>query len=276
MFSKLLKHEFKQQGGLLAILSGAALIAGLLGGLAMRFFAKLILEQPDSDAAVIGEILAMMLMMAMIFAIIAYSIGMMILLVYRFYKRHFSDEGYLTFTLPANTHQILLSSITHIAIWSLITGIVAAGAIIFIVSQLMSMAADLASMPFDLVWQEMRLAFGEQLGAGYLVLYILNVVAGGIYSLILPLLAITIGSVVAKKHKLLAAFGIYYGVSMVLSTVTSVISVFTTIGDAFVMESTGQFTMYLTMSVSALLYLGIGIGGYFIMHALVDKKLNLP
>ena len=276
MFSKLLKHEFKQQGGLLTILSCAALGAGLLGGVAVWLLMRTIAERPDSEAAAIGAIFAMLFAMGMMFVVIAYSVGMVILLVYRFYKRHFSDEGYLTFTLPATTHQILLSSIAHIAIWSLITVIVAAIAFVSIFFQMMNVAFTAAELPVDYIWQEIRMAFESQFGVGHLILQVISVIATAVYSLILPLLAITIGSVAVKKYKLLASFGIYYGINMLLSMGTNLLSFATAVGDIFAYEATGRLSMYFTLSVNSLLYLGIGIGGYFIMHALVDKKLNLP
>ena len=93
------------------------------------------------------------------------------------------------------------------------------------------------------------------------------------YQLILPLLAITMGAQVAKKHKLLAAFGIYYGLNMGVSVVTSISNIYLLVSEALINNSASL--MFSTI-FNSVLYLGLAIGGYFLMHHLVDKKLNLP
>ena len=125
MFTKLLKYEFRAQRKLLSILSLSALGAGIIGGLMMWLitgsdviYGSFTTENDFAAAMLIS--FSTTLMLGAIFAIIAYIVAVYILLLYRFYKHHFSDEGYLTFTLPATTHQILLSSILNIIIWSFI------------------------------------------------------------------------------------------------------------------------------------------------------------
>jgi len=271
MFSKLLKHELKSQGGLIGFLSLGALGVGVFGGLLLWLLMNLTKSNMDAPIVAIGSIFSFMALAGTIFAIMAYMIGIRILLIYRFYKHHFSDEGYLTFTLPASTHQILLSSILNIAIWILVSGIVEFISIALILSPVMIPSIQQASEYYFSIEGLMY-----ELSGGTVFLQILSVISIFVYSLILPLLSITIGAQVAKKHKLLAAFGIGYGLSAAIGIVSGIISIFSLIGDAAVSVSSDTIYFVFSLLIPSLLYLAIGIGGYFIMHHLVDKKLNLP
>ena len=86
------------------------------------------------------------------------------------------------------------------------------------------------------------------------------------------MLSITIGSLIAKKHKILAAFGIGYLISMLVSFITSFLSITEL---AAVDSIYGEISMDSTMIVTGILMLAISVGGYFIMHYLVKNKLNI-
>lgn len=280
MFAKLLKHEFKSQAKLFLILSIAALIAGAVGGGMLSLFIHLVETETDSTASILGAIFSMLVMMFMIFAVVAYVIAVMIILVVRFYKHHFSDEGYLTFTLPASGHQLLLSSICNILIWQIISSIVAiisAALIMIPVFSLMSEEMGMTQLIFNESFLEMMYSdLGIEYSGWYAVLRIFSTVVTYIGGLMLMLTSVTIGSVIAKKHKILASIGIYYGINMAMSILTSILSFAALIGDVWVSENIESMSMYLSTGIPAVLYLVIAVGGYFLMHHLVSKKLNLP
>lgn len=271
MFSRLLKHEFKSQCGIFSVLSLAALGAGLLGGGMMALLMHLTESNSENVSSVMGIATAGMLLVGVCLALVAYAVAVELLLIYRFYKHLFSDEGYLTFTLPVTTHQILLSSIVNITIWTLISGLVTLLGILMIVAPMFTMSGNDVGTSLVQDWQLIRSEFGGEL----VVLQIISTIAKAIYSLILPLLSITIGALIAKKHKVLAAFGIYFGINMVISTLSGVVSILTAFSDFMISYSSNDVFYVFSTLVPALVYLGLGIGGYFIMHHLVDKKLNL-
>lgn len=280
MFAKLLKHEFKSQAKLFLILSLAALIAGGVGGGMLSLFIHLVETETDSTASILGAVFSMLVMMFMIFAVAAYVIAVGIILAVRFYKHHFSDEGYLTFTLPASSHQLLLSSICNILIWQIISSVVAlisAALIMIPVFSLMSEEMGMTQLIFNESFLEMMYSdLGIEYSGWYTVLRIVTAVVTYAGGLMLMLTSVTIGSVIAKKHKILASIGIYYGINMAMSILTSVLSFAALIGDVWVSENVESISMYLSSGVPAVLYLFIAVGGYFLMHHLVDKKLNLP
>jgi len=280
MFAKLLKHEFKSQAKLFLILSLAALIAGGVGGGMLSLFIHLVETETDSTASILGAVFSMLVMMFMIFAVAAYVIAVVIILAVRFYKHHFSDEGYLTFTLPASSHQLLLSSICNILIWQIISSVVALISVALIMTPVFSLMSEemgMTQLIFNESFLEMMYSdLGIQYSGWYTVLRIVTVVVTYVGGLMLMLTSVTIGSVIAKKHKILASIGIYYGINMAMSILTSVLSFAALIGDVWVSENVESISMYLSSAVPAVLYLFIAVGGYFLMHHLVDKKLNLP
>ena len=90
-------------------------------------------------------------------------------------------------------------------------------------------------------------------------------IIGALSELIVMMLAVTIGALVAKKHKILAAVGVYYGISILQSFAL-------TFANLSVVDKQTVLGLF---SVTSLTSLVIGIGGYFLMHYLTDKKLNL-
>ena len=281
MFKKLLKHEFNAQRGLFTLLGLSALGAGVLGCAAIQLIIHIVrnyLENPSvilSDGQELFMIVAMMalffLSMVLAFAIGACSVAVWVMLVYRFYKHHFTDEGYLTFTLPATTHQILLSSIVNILIWTVIIALVIIASYSVMLAPVFAMAMQEENVN---IFAEMQSAMTDVYGGSIIVVQIFAIVCTMLGNLILPLLAATIGAQVAKKHKLLAGIGIYYGINAGISFITGILSLVITVADAAIMYNGG--TMFLTFLIPGILYLGIAIGGYFLMHYMVSRKLNLP
>ena len=104
----------------------------------------------------------------------------------------------------------------------------------------------------------------------YLWVSLVNIPAGFLAEIVVLMLSVTIGSVIAKKHKILAAVGCYYGINLVISFVSGICS----LAMAFAAEVNAGWIMGLFGS-NAVLLLIVAVAGYFLMHFLADKKLNL-
>jgi len=292
MFRKLLKYEFKSQGKLLGLITASVLGASVLGGLLIwLLMSQVNLTNMEEGITAIFMILSFLFFIMLVFVIAAYSTAVSILLIYRFYKRHFSDEGYLTFTLPVSTHQLLLSHSAHYAIWSLISVLVAfvalaclfvpfiGGYIAIFHDMLLEFSPADAQMfkeGFAMMWEEMQFAWEQMLPKGYMALTIAALPVSILSSIVKPMAAFTIGAVLSKKHKLLVGIGIYFGLDMVLSMVFSFFNMYSQFADMAIMVSTGEMSMYTTLIVTIVLNLAIAVGGYFLTHHLMSKKLNLP
>ena len=288
MFAKLLKYEWKANAGLLTILSACALGVGLLGAGILRAIVYMSENMLSNELAAIATSSLSSMMVFVVLALVAYALAVQFITLFRFYKNKFTDEGYLTFTLPVTSHQIFLSSFLNILAWlaiSVFVLICAAAMMIFIglgepIEGMYEALGDIfinVDEGVDYIGQSMQ-GFGTFLG-----LSILEIFVAPVYAIVLLMTSITLGCVLAKKHKILATIGMYYVINMVVNIVSSIISMVPTIllvfngmndNDAFV----DRYFVYmaLTVGLTLLLQVGLAIGGYFWSTYLMKHKLNLP
>lgn len=267
MFTKLLKQEWRATRGILGVLCLICLSAALLGGGAMRFLVKVSSDAEEQNLLVV---LCVLTMIASILAIAVCLVASLFLSIWRFYKSRFTDEGYLTFTLPVTAHQIVLSSMANSAIVIVLatfTGIAGYGVLFLLgISGVEGFWPALWEVSPRLL-QLLREALAS-IQPGHVILSVLSFLVGFACELVILMLAVTTGAVIAKKHKILAAIGVYYGINMVLSVVSTV---------SMLTLASGSQSELLTrfLGTSGLLGLAITAGGYFLMYYLIDKKLNL-
>ena len=284
MFSKLLKHEWKANWRLLSILSLAVIIAAVVGTIALRVLVNYGDRLSESNSFLNLLLLPLGLLVFVSFlALVVYAAAVLFVLLFRFYKNKFTDEGYLTFTLPVTNHQIFLSSAVNMLIWSVISVVLVI--LLFVVMILigtstsgfinMELIRELRSLKFIL--PEMAEAYSEILGDSYGILTLISILISPVYNVVLAMTCITLGAVVAKKHKILAAIGIYYGANTVLGILSSAITTVPSllfIGNDGLASSDLYFT--LTMVAQLLIYAAVIVGGYFLSTKLMKNKLNLP
>ncbi len=110
MLKKLIKHEFRATGRIM----WPAFAGMLVLSLAMRF-AQVVLTSPDSLWLL--DDLSMIVTVIFVFGLIAMCFAPMVLSAVRFKSHVFSDEGYLTLTLPVSMHQLLASKLLVSAVW---------------------------------------------------------------------------------------------------------------------------------------------------------------
>ena len=136
MLGKLIKHEFRATGRILlpvylVMLLTAALVRGF----------QVLTEQTA------GEFMRAL-------AVFGGSILAFVLMIYRFYKNLMTDEGYLMFTLPVTTGQLIWSKMIVSAVWLLAT---AAMDVLSMFISVFDSAAwrDIFQLP-GLLWQQLR------------------------------------------------------------------------------------------------------------------------
>ena len=269
MFTKLLKHEWRATRGMLGTLSLVCLGASLLGGLTMRYLMLASTQNAEHNVIVVLNVLAMVA--AMIVVAVAGVAGLF-LYIGRFYKSRFTDEGYLTFTLPVSTHQNLLSSMVNSAIGMVIVFFVICAALCI------WLMIGFTGIPgfYKTVWEKLPelwegfLHVCDQMPWKYVGLFLLNVLTGSVCELVLLMLSVTIGSIIAKKHKILAAVGVYYGINVAISMVTSFAMTVQVVSGGEIVNAVLRF-----FSGTAALMVLVSVVGYFAMYWLIDRKLNL-
>ena len=265
MFAKLLKHEWKATCGTLGAMSLGALGAGVLGAVLLRILTN---ASNDVNSGALEGVLTIALVF-LILGLVAYMAAVWILLLRRFYKNKFTDEGYLTFTLPAKSWEIFLSSVVNTLVWQILCGLVLFVAIVIMVGFGLGGTMEESQEIYQEVYGSDTYILSDTLG-----LSLLNVVVSLVGSTVLVLTCITLGATFAKKHKIMAAIGIYYGLSAVQSTLSTVVNAVLLVSadsyDAVIgaMESTYLCQILITTLLAT--------GGYFLSVHMMKKNLNLP
>lgn len=263
MFAKLLKYEWRSNAAACGILSLCVLGVSLLGGIVLR---NLVTSDIDIEGSAIVSLSLMMLLVVL--SLVAYAIAIYILQLVRFYKNKFTDEGYLTFTLPVNAHQIFLSSAVSMLIWTVISVLVLGASVLIMYL--------IATVGIDYPIEEVTDLLGtETYPDGYTIVTVLSQVVSAIFGVILPLTCLTVGASIAKKHKILAAFGIYYVINMIMNFVQGMMTTASLLGTAVYSED-----VYLQMEMenaitTMIVQLVLAVAGYFLSTGLMKKKLNL-
>ena len=290
MFAKLLKHEWRAARGVIALLCVIILISGLTIGSAASFMLRaesasgntimhydsrygstaLPEEADDEGMSDSTMVLCVLLVMAGVIAIAVCTAASLFFVIYRFYKRCFTDEGYLTFTLPVNNHQILLSSITNCIFCELLTFVAAAAAAAIIGGMFLlalNSTQTIAWADVWVSWEEIWQQIADSLrkNANQFALMGFSSIVGAFSELILLMLSVTIGALIARKHKILAAVGVYYGIGMVQSFVMSMV----------MLNATTSEDVNALLASPGIMGLLLSVCGYFLMHWLISKKLNL-
>ena len=135
MLGKLIKHEFRATGRLMAPLFGALLLLAVFVRVS-----DLILSA--ADVPVFFEALNALLLVVYVLAILGVTVFASILMIKRFHQNFLTDEGYLMFTLPAGVHSLLWSKLITAALFFIFTFLADALAVAIVVWR-GGMAADI-------------------------------------------------------------------------------------------------------------------------------------
>ena len=286
MLRKLLKYDMKAVFRVWWILAVSVLGVSIAGSFVMRFLFEHEDRMQDSALFMTGFSL---FMVAAIFFIIASAIVTWLLIYLRFYRNLFTDEGYLTFTLPVSRGTLFAAKTANAVIWSamqmLLYGVCLL--IFFLIAPPpekgegffnLFIFEGLADVVSD-IWKEVGAWLLVYIVEALLILLVLSV-----YSASLVHFCITVGSILAKKHKLLAAIGVYYAVTMVLNTATQVlrtIFVFSYSGGFYDLldelpEAMYEPTFALMLGAVVTVCAALACVMYCVTQNTLERKLNLP
>ena len=292
MFKKLMKYDLTSVWRLWWIILITMPCATVIGSFAIRFAIGSSVSSNTVDIVV--TILAGLLGAACFLIIPVAGVLTAILVFMRFYKNLFSDEGYLTFTLPVSRRSILLSKTLNAFIWfSLYSVLVfvcicAAALIIPPVNPGEGLFDPIVyvetykvlSVPFEYLIGDVLSAIGWVFI--FTVEIILSCVVAQFVTINIIHFCITVGSVVAKKAKILTAIGVYYGISVISSFVQQSFSLIFSLGmeDGFSVYLSGSASSQATI-IALIFFIVILIAAavaaifYCLTQWLIDRKLNL-
>ena len=259
MLKKLIKHEFKATYRFylpiyigLAVL--VALACGFLNIVEIFDVNELFLSITLPLGAVVG-------LLAIIFALISPYIFICL----RFYRSTATREGYLTFTLPASTNQILFSKFLVSFFWAVLT----VGVTTLAIFVLLAVGFD-PDMTFTAIHQLFH-------SSEFNFTTILSFVVGYANSILSIYTAISLGQFV-RDHRVIASIAFYAATYTVQQIVNLVVLIPIMIGSGVL--SSGETLNYSDLGimsvVSIILSLVFCVIFYFVSERILDRKLNLP
>ncbi len=261
MLGKLYKYEWKATARLFIPFYIAMLVFSLIN----RVFLQINVQ--DSWLA----IPAGMMMFAFVMITVATLALTVIIMIQRFYKNLMGDEGYLMFTLPVKPWQHIVSKLLIVCVWTFLSLFVVIIALLAMLGN-REVFAEMSRIYNGFVNTEMP--FNKWLAvAGLLV----TLIASTIASILQVYAAIALGQLFAK-HKLVASFGAYLVLNVVLQILVSLAFGlgYLAFPSAFVMTEMPKTSFFVlmfwgTMAINII----TGAGFFFLTNYILKKRLNL-
>lgn len=270
MLTKLIKYEWKSNWKIPAILNGIMLVLAVLIGLTFAF------PVWENDNVALNMLVVSSWVMYYV-AIVGITLGVTLYLAVRFYKSMYTDEGYLTHTLPVTAHQLLLAKGIHIAVWTALTSLAVVASWIITGGMVLMFHGSLLAEFRELwvaLWKEIRQDFGFPT-VNFCCSVLFMLVASVLYNVTMIMGSVSIGQNLTG-HKVLGSIGAYFGLNTVVSTASTVISalamLYQEVWSAADTLFSGISIMYWVVGV---IFAGISVGLYFLSEYMTRKSLNL-
>lgn len=292
MLGKLMKHEWKSTYKI----CGALLIfLVLMTALACISFRTPMWSMAMRDSNMTNfvptplDFAGLMSLLFYILSMVGVVWGAVIYLGVHFYKTMYSEEGYLTHTLPVTSHQLLLGKILTGGFWYLLVLLVMLLSVFCLVFSLLGVAFS-ASMDGMSLWQylaehmdeivaQMNTIFRFNL-ARNLIMSAVMIIIGAFTSVVSLFGAITVGQLFGK-HRVMMSIVSYFAISVVSQIVNSLVTLPFSIANSRRMIShsygwvnTDSFSIS-TSLISLAVSIVIAVVLYFVSNYIITKKLNL-
>lgn len=217
---------------------------------------------------------------------VVFCIITLVLILVRYYKNFFTDEGYLTFTLPVSRAKLVNSKIIMAFFWAAVTVLVCLvsyflfalcadfSAISEFFTEVFNNSGSSGDIGTEPDWVEFFSALGYIFG--YLALGFFTVVS----NFMMMLTSITVGATLVKRAKMVLGIGIYVAATYVTGIISSILSFLSVSvwseGLWNLSEKAAAVTGNIFLWTNVLLFAALGVGAYILNLKLIQKKLNLP
>ena len=273
MLKKLLKYDLRSVFRFWWIVALISVGMAVLGG-----FAQSILY--DNDIPRVINVIASIVVFFSYFCMMGLAVLTQVLLFIRFYRNFFTDEGYLTFTLPVKRETLLNSKVLAGFIAMAAAAAVCAlnFSIIFAIPQyevfrsgefFRGIKEGLREIPDHLVGPLIIMGI-EMLVLAALVLLL---------SVLFLYCCITFGSMLVKKGKLFASIGMYYGIGSSIISAMQLIMILSVGSITVWMEPISEWqapTIVTLILLGGILFLAALCAlVYAFTHWMLGRKLNL-
>lgn len=221
-----------------------------------------------------------------IIMLIGLNYGIIIYMGVRFYKTMYTDEGYLTHTLPVSKHQILISKILNSGLWYVLVEL---GVVLSVFVLVFSMIGAVLPEGYSWadVWRELesqryfinemfREIFGMTINGYFGMLLVVSVISP-FCTMIILFGAISLGQLFTK-HRVLMAIVSYVGIMIVANIITSIVQSAFSVN--FMMNYSSENALagsYMNVSIwtSTILSVLEAVGLYFVSYYVTSRRLNM-
>lgn len=287
MLGKLIKYDFRALSRTLFPLQ----IGVLSGGLLATLLVALTLRIGGSAGQNVSSLLRGLIMgvsatasVLIAIAIAASAFVTFLLVCLHFYNNFLGDEGYLTFTLPVTTGRLLWAKVIAGMLWLLINAaVILITILIFAVfgtttdsimnNDVLLMIKELFSriVPEAARYVNMPLVIAEAVVAAFVALAA---------QLMEWYFAIVVGGQVAKKHRILAAIGMYLLINMGVGVITSAFTAFVAFGETafgLTLDSIGDVSAFGSSVMGWGIAFSAGLFALFFLlsRSILKRNLNL-
>jgi hypothetical protein len=288
MLKKLMKHDFRALSRTLFPLQvgilGGGLVATLLTALTIRLGEH---TATEGGSALLRQLIMGVSATASVLigiAIMASALVTLLLICYHFYRSFLGDEGYLTFTLPVPTSKLIWSKLLTGMFWTAINAVV-----ILVTLLIFSVFGTTSNSIVNTeVLQAFRMFFTDILPKASQYVNVPLVAVEFVVITILALasqmleiyFAIVVGGQVAKKHRILAAIGMYLLINMGVGIVSSTFMSLIALGEGVAnlsFNTAQEFSVVMTSVFGwfGVLFAGLSVLFFFLIRSILKKNLNL-
>lgn len=283
MLRKTLKYDLNAVYKIWLILTVTVLAISFVGGLSLR---DIIVSSGEEqfDAFTLFSTFGLIVT---IFSIAAYILIVELLVLYRYYQNFFTDEAYLTFTLPVKRRTLFNSKLINAFIWS-VANIAVVTAAVLIIMAFAPLNEDGTGSLLLFIFDSLFKTIGQifELFDAWAYLYTLEALLIALFSTVFSTLliyaCITLGCTMVKKYKLLMAILVYYMVNMAISIMSYVGSIVMSIVTTMSIQildtySEGQIKVIVFFALMAIaaFYLVLCVVAYKFSLSRIEKNLNL-
>lgn len=213
MLKKLLKYEWKTASKMLLLMHGIVLLMAIFDRITLQLSGGV----GESGSYILDTVNAL-LMFAMVMTIGSVCLFTYVYLAYRFYKNVFTDQGYLTNTLPVTPTQIIVSKGICSVLWMVIDAVILMIAI-FILAGHKEFFVDLGD-----IMRELIKVFTEFNLTAWITLIVL--ILSPFVMTIQLYFCVAVGNL-CKIHKVLGSIGVYIA-TYIVQQISGVIILFVT------------------------------------------------
>ncbi|WP_026495596.1 hypothetical protein [Butyrivibrio sp. WCD3002] len=273
MLGKLLKHEFKATWKYFLAIDAITIVLGIIAGIVGYAVAGKIDDFPPTLI-----ILLTLGLVGYIFALVSASVLTTVFNVVHYYRSLYTAEGYLTFTLPATTTEILSAKMLVAVIWQVIMALSLATSVFFLAGSFFLYGTVHGAIDIQEFFGDFWYGIMEMLGiAGVFgtLRYIVSVIMSIVFNMLIFFFSISIGQL-WQKHKILGSIIAFFVTRFVMGIFSFVVNMMSGAFGMLLQNDTdpGRYFSHTTV-VSLLISVVASVVMYVASIWITDKKLNL-